>query len=67
MDHLLKGRFIFGISPGALGRTLKRLASVALIATRCLPKPSATSLIFGKANRRTTSKANTGRSLPRKP
>ena len=54
-DHLSRGRFILGISPGACAPTRRRSAISTQTATRCSPTRSTSSWRSGSASRPTTS------------
>jgi len=68
-DHLAEGRFILGVSPGALTSDAERSASSTRIATRSSPRRSTSSSPSGSAIRPMTSTfpITATRSRPRAP
>ena len=62
IDHLLEGRFLFGIGPGGCAPTGRRWAIWTPTATPCSWRRSTRSSPSGRVMRRTISKAATGRS-----
>ena len=67
VDHLLEGRFLFGIGPGGLRSDMEACGNSMPTAARCSSRRSTISLRCGRATRRTTWRGGSGTFPPNAP